>query len=162
MFRSLWPSPCRLTDRLCPLPGLGCPLVWGTATGQERSGRLTGFGTAPLESAGGTELCHSPLQMDPVQKAVISHTFGVPSPLKKKLFISCNICHLRFNSAVRGSRGNGWEGSGPPLGHCALTSHPLLIPAPSHNPSRPHVAYWDSIFSPLLHTHLLDVPEAIV
>ncbi|KAB0397682.1 hypothetical protein E2I00_019131 [Balaenoptera physalus] len=30
---------------------------------------------------------------------VISHTFGVPSPLKKKLFISCNICHLRFNSA---------------------------------------------------------------
>ncbi|KAM5274542.1 zinc finger protein 385C isoform 7-T7 [Ctenodactylus gundi] len=38
-------------------------------------------------------------QMDPVQKAVISHTFGVPSPLKKKLFISCNICHLRFNSA---------------------------------------------------------------
>ncbi|XP_045692447.1 zinc finger protein 385C isoform X2 [Phyllostomus hastatus] len=37
--------------------------------------------------------------MDPVQKAVISHTFGVPTPLKKKLFISCNICHLRFNSA---------------------------------------------------------------
>lgn len=44
-----------------------------------------------------------PLQMDPVQKAVISHTFGVPAPLKKKQFISCNICHLRFNSAV--SRG---------------------------------------------------------
>ncbi|EPY82315.1 hypothetical protein CB1_000663007 [Camelus ferus] len=39
--------------------------------------------------------------MDPVQKAVISHTFGVPSPLKKKLFISCNICHLRFNSACQ-------------------------------------------------------------
>ncbi|XP_031209925.1 zinc finger protein 385C [Mastomys coucha] len=38
-------------------------------------------------------------KMDPVQKAVISHTFGVPSPLKKKLTISCNICHLRFNSA---------------------------------------------------------------
>ncbi|XP_062968546.1 zinc finger protein 385C-like isoform X3 [Cynocephalus volans] len=36
--------------------------------------------------------------MDPVQKAVINHTFGVPSPMKKKLFISCNICHLRFNS----------------------------------------------------------------
>lgn len=45
--------------------------------------------------------------MDPVQKAVISHTFGVPSPLKKKLFISCNICHLRFNSAVRGNHGIG-------------------------------------------------------
>uniref|UniRef100_A0A8C0ITL7 Zinc finger protein 385C n=1 Tax=Chelonoidis abingdonii TaxID=106734 RepID=A0A8C0ITL7_CHEAB len=37
--------------------------------------------------------------MDPVQKAVINHTFGVPSPPKKKQFISCNICHLRFNSA---------------------------------------------------------------
>ncbi|KFV63255.1 Zinc finger protein 385B, partial [Dryobates pubescens] len=34
--------------------------------------------------------------MDPVQKAVISHTFGVPAPLKKKQFISCNICHLRL------------------------------------------------------------------
>uniref|UniRef100_A0A8C9SFK7 Zinc finger protein 385C n=1 Tax=Scleropages formosus TaxID=113540 RepID=A0A8C9SFK7_SCLFO len=37
--------------------------------------------------------------MDPVQKAVINHTFGVPQPLKKKPVISCNICHLRFNSA---------------------------------------------------------------
>ncbi|XP_066521801.1 zinc finger protein 385C-like isoform X2 [Hoplias malabaricus] len=36
--------------------------------------------------------------MDPVQKAVISHTFGLPHPIKKKQIISCNICHLRFNS----------------------------------------------------------------
>ncbi|XP_024864661.2 zinc finger protein 385C isoform X2 [Kryptolebias marmoratus] len=36
--------------------------------------------------------------MDPVQKAVINHTFGVPQTLKKKQIISCNICHLRFNS----------------------------------------------------------------
>ncbi|KAM8947303.1 zinc finger protein 385C isoform 2-T2 [Pelodytes ibericus] len=36
--------------------------------------------------------------MDPVQKAVINHTFGGPSPPKRKTFISCNICHLRFNS----------------------------------------------------------------
>ncbi|XP_056404814.1 zinc finger protein 385C isoform X4 [Hyla sarda] len=36
--------------------------------------------------------------MDPVQKAVINHTFGGPSPPKRKPFISCNICHLRFNS----------------------------------------------------------------
>lgn len=41
--------------------------------------------------------------MDPVQKAVINHTFGVPQPLKKKQIISCNICHLRFNSTVRNS-----------------------------------------------------------
>jgi hypothetical protein len=37
--------------------------------------------------------------MDPVQKAVINHTFGVAPP-KKKSIISCNICHLRFNSMV--------------------------------------------------------------
>lgn len=61
----------------------------------------------PLPEATPELLCPpTPSQMDPVQKAVISHTFGVPSPLKKKLFISCNICHLRFNSAVRGSSGN--------------------------------------------------------
>nr|XP_020513942.1 zinc finger protein 385C-like isoform X1 [Labrus bergylta] len=35
--------------------------------------------------------------MDPVQKAVINHTFGMAPP-KKKPIISCNICHLRFNS----------------------------------------------------------------
>ncbi|XP_049715023.1 zinc finger protein 385C isoform X3 [Elephas maximus indicus] len=54
------------------------------------------FSTSRLQSYCGLP---PPSQMDPVQKAVISHTFGVPSPLKKKLFISCNICHLRFNSA---------------------------------------------------------------
>lgn len=37
--------------------------------------------------------------MDPVQKAVINHTFGMAQP-KKKPIISCNICHLRFNSTV--------------------------------------------------------------
>lgn len=39
-------------------------------------------------------------QMDPVQKAVINHTFGVSIPPKKKQVISCNICQLRFNSDV--------------------------------------------------------------
>ncbi|KAM3859947.1 zinc finger protein 385D-like [Diretmus argenteus] len=38
--------------------------------------------------------------MDPVQKAVINHTFGVAPP-KKKPVISCNICHLRFNSTTQ-------------------------------------------------------------
>ncbi|NWT60947.1 Z385C protein, partial [Erythrocercus mccallii] len=65
--------------------------------------------------------------MDPVQKAVISHTFGVPAPLKKKQFISCNICHLRFNSAVsgaidgagreQGARGQPLSGASPAMGH---------------------------------------------
>ncbi|KAJ8352185.1 hypothetical protein SKAU_G00236610 [Synaphobranchus kaupii] len=43
------------------------------------------------------EILHA-LQMDPVQKAVINHTFGVSIPPKKKQVISCNICQLRFNS----------------------------------------------------------------
>lgn len=38
--------------------------------------------------------------MDPVQKAVINHTFGVSLVPKKKQVISCNVCHLRFNSDV--------------------------------------------------------------
>ncbi|KAF7645915.1 hypothetical protein LDENG_00196720, partial [Lucifuga dentata] len=36
--------------------------------------------------------------MDPVQKAVINHTFGVSMAPKKKHVISCNVCQLRFNS----------------------------------------------------------------
>ncbi|GAA6088046.1 zinc finger protein 385B-like isoform X1 [Tachysurus ichikawai] len=36
--------------------------------------------------------------MDPVQKAVISHTFSIAQSLKKTQIITCNICHLRFNS----------------------------------------------------------------
>ncbi|XP_035308444.1 zinc finger protein 385D isoform X2 [Cricetulus griseus] len=36
--------------------------------------------------------------MDPIQKAVINHTFGVPLPHRRKQIISCNICQLRFNS----------------------------------------------------------------
>ncbi|XP_013863076.1 zinc finger protein 385D isoform X2 [Austrofundulus limnaeus] len=38
--------------------------------------------------------------MDPVQKAVINHTFGMAQQ-KKKPIISCNICHLRFNSTTQ-------------------------------------------------------------
>uniref|UniRef100_A0A673JG97 Zinc finger protein 385D-like n=1 Tax=Sinocyclocheilus rhinocerous TaxID=307959 RepID=A0A673JG97_9TELE len=48
--------------------------------------------------------------MDPVQKAVINHTFGVPQSLKKKQVISCNICHLRFNSTVSVQRTSHWMG----------------------------------------------------
>lgn len=86
-----------------------------------------------------TEPPSLPLQMDPVQKAVISHTFGVPAPLKKKQFISCNICHLRFNSAVSGARlglgasgglrarpwqgGSGTSGTSPTVG----PSHPPVV-----------------------------------
>ncbi|XP_078537609.1 zinc finger protein 385B isoform X2 [Lissotriton helveticus] len=39
--------------------------------------------------------------MDPVQKAVINHTFGVSLPPRKKQVISCNVCQLRFNSDIQ-------------------------------------------------------------
>ncbi|KAG8129589.1 hypothetical protein E2320_016267 [Naja naja] len=39
-----------------------------------------------------------PWQMDPVQKAVINHTFGVPVTKAKRPIISCNVCQIRFNS----------------------------------------------------------------
>ncbi|XP_028436690.1 zinc finger protein 385D isoform X2 [Perca flavescens] len=36
-------------------------------------------------------------QMDPVQKAVLHHTLGLPPTVKRK-HVSCSVCQLRFNS----------------------------------------------------------------
>uniref|UniRef100_A0A7N8Y4C1 Zinc finger protein 385A-like n=1 Tax=Mastacembelus armatus TaxID=205130 RepID=A0A7N8Y4C1_9TELE len=36
--------------------------------------------------------------MDPVQKAVLTHTFGPPMVKTKRPIISCNVCQIRFNS----------------------------------------------------------------
>ncbi|XP_037540099.1 zinc finger protein 385A [Nematolebias whitei] len=44
-------------------------------------------------------LFHNFNTMDPVQKAVINHTFGVPLVKTKRPIISCNVCQIRFNSA---------------------------------------------------------------
>ncbi|KAM6980150.1 zinc finger protein 385A-like isoform 2-T2 [Aplochiton taeniatus] len=41
---------------------------------------------------------HSFSTMDPVQKAVMSHTFGPPMVKTKRPIISCNVCQIRFNS----------------------------------------------------------------
>ncbi|KAG7471861.1 hypothetical protein MATL_G00102580 [Megalops atlanticus] len=43
-------------------------------------------------------LFHNFSTMDPVQKAVINHTFGVPLIKTKRPIISCNVCQIRFNS----------------------------------------------------------------
>ncbi|RVE70510.1 hypothetical protein OJAV_G00065330 [Oryzias javanicus] len=43
-------------------------------------------------------LFHNFNTMDPVQKAVINHTFGVPLVKTKRPVISCNVCQIRFNS----------------------------------------------------------------
>ncbi|KAK3519128.1 hypothetical protein QTP70_018847 [Hemibagrus guttatus] len=51
--------------------------------------------THPPHSVG---LFHNFNTMDPVQKAVINHTFGVPLVKTKRPIISCNVCQIRFNS----------------------------------------------------------------
>ncbi|CDQ58024.1 unnamed protein product [Oncorhynchus mykiss] len=50
----------------------------------------------PLDTASAVSLFPSFSMMDPVQKAVMHHTFGV-HPLKRR-HVSCSVCQLRFNS----------------------------------------------------------------
>ncbi|XP_053173783.1 zinc finger protein 385A isoform X2 [Scomber japonicus] len=55
----------------------------------------------PMETAPpphSMSLFHNFNAMDPVQKAVINHTFGVPLVKTKRPVISCNVCQIRFNS----------------------------------------------------------------
>ncbi|XP_053554491.1 zinc finger protein 385B isoform X2 [Bombina bombina] len=56
------------------------------------------FVSFPMDSGPAIGLFPNFNTMDPVQKAVINHTFGVSIPPKKKQVISCNVCQLRFNS----------------------------------------------------------------
>ncbi|KYO17759.1 zinc finger protein 385B isoform A [Alligator mississippiensis] len=56
------------------------------------------FISFPVDSNSAVGLFPNFNTMDPVQKAVINHTFGVSIPPKKKQVISCNVCQLRFNS----------------------------------------------------------------
>ncbi|XP_013767958.1 zinc finger protein 385A-like isoform X2 [Pundamilia nyererei] len=54
----------------------------------------------PLESPhpASIGLFHNFNTMDPVQKAVMTHTFGPPMMKTKRPIISCNVCQIRFNS----------------------------------------------------------------
>uniref|UniRef100_A0AAY5EB63 Zinc finger protein 385D n=1 Tax=Electrophorus electricus TaxID=8005 RepID=A0AAY5EB63_ELEEL len=72
--------------------------------------------TAPPHSVG---LFHNFNTMDPVQKAVINHTFGVPLVKTKRPVISCNVCQIRFNSEV-----------GTPLRQLRNHAYGLVRPAP--------------------------------
>ncbi|XP_058888183.1 zinc finger protein 385B isoform X3 [Acipenser ruthenus] len=56
------------------------------------------FMSFPMDTSSAVGLFPNFNTMDPVQKAVINHTFGVSSPPPKKQVISCNVCQLRFNS----------------------------------------------------------------
>ncbi|XP_067891627.1 zinc finger protein 385B isoform X1 [Heterodontus francisci] len=59
---------------------------------------IKSFMPFPMDAGSAVGLFPNFNTMDPVQKAVINHTFGVSVPPKKKQIISCNVCQLRFNS----------------------------------------------------------------
>ncbi|KAM4526740.1 zinc finger protein 385B-like isoform 1-T1 [Fundulus diaphanus] len=76
------------------LPLLGRPLQ------QQTHAQLEHFLPLRVSSSSPLSLFPNFNTMDPVQKAVINHTFGMSQPRKKPI-ISCNICHLRFNSTTQ-------------------------------------------------------------
>ncbi|XP_074514609.1 zinc finger protein 385B isoform X3 [Sebastes fasciatus] len=86
----------------CTTAGSGCGAVGGAlpgligATGP--SVMMKPFLSFPVETTSPVGLFPNFNTMDPVQKAVINHTFGVTLVPKKKQVISCNVCQLRFNS----------------------------------------------------------------
>ncbi|KAF7662272.1 hypothetical protein LDENG_00239200 [Lucifuga dentata] len=51
----------------------------------------------PLDTASAVSLFPGFNTMDPVQKAVLHHTLGLPPTVKRK-HVSCSVCQLRFNS----------------------------------------------------------------
>ncbi|XP_012988173.1 zinc finger protein 385B [Esox lucius] len=59
---------------------------------------MKSFMSFPVDTSSAVGLFPNFNTMDPVQKAIINHTFGVSIAPKRKQVISCNICQLRFNS----------------------------------------------------------------
>ncbi|XP_029929103.1 zinc finger protein 385D isoform X2 [Myripristis murdjan] len=51
----------------------------------------------PLDTSSSVSLFPGFNAMDPVQKAVLHHTLGLPPSAKRK-HVSCSVCQLRFNS----------------------------------------------------------------
>uniref|UniRef100_A0A7N8XVJ9 Zinc finger protein 385B n=1 Tax=Mastacembelus armatus TaxID=205130 RepID=A0A7N8XVJ9_9TELE len=100
--------PLLLSCDFCPTPNpnnhrrSGCGTVGGTLPGligaSCPSVMMKPFLSFPVETAAPVGLFPNFNTMDPVQKAVINHTFGVTMVPKKKQVISCNVCQLRFNS----------------------------------------------------------------
>ncbi|XP_058869102.1 zinc finger protein 385A [Acipenser ruthenus] len=97
----------------------------------------------PMETQPSMGLFHNFSTMDPVQKAVMNHTFGAPLIRTKRAVISCNVCQIRFNSEnqaeahykgnrhARRVRGIETSKSRP-----RENDKPLLLPAPAP-PSTP-------------------------
>ncbi|XP_029315521.1 zinc finger protein 385B [Cottoperca gobio] len=82
--------------------GSGCGAVGGALPrligGTGPSMMMKPFMSFPVETTSPVGLFPNFNTMDPVQKAVINHTFGVTLVPKKKHVVSCTVCQLRFNS----------------------------------------------------------------
>ncbi|XP_041844721.1 zinc finger protein 385D isoform X2 [Melanotaenia boesemani] len=77
--------------------GLMPALVRPTLPAVQTSLGMKQFLPIPLDSASAVSLFPGFNTMDPVQKAVLHHTLGLP-PTAKRKHASCSVCQLRFNS----------------------------------------------------------------
>uniref|UniRef100_A0A3Q3JHV2 C2H2-type domain-containing protein n=1 Tax=Monopterus albus TaxID=43700 RepID=A0A3Q3JHV2_MONAL len=77
--------------------GLMPALVRPTLPAVQTSLGLKQFLPFPLDTASAVSLFPGFNTMDPVQKAVLHHTLGLP-PTAKRKHVSCSVCQLRFNS----------------------------------------------------------------
>ncbi|MED6281625.1 hypothetical protein CHARACLAT_023558, partial [Characodon lateralis] len=91
-----------MSSYLSLFPGGGSGAVGGALPGiigaTSPSVVMKPFLPFPMETTSPVGLFPNFSTMDPVQKAVINHTFGVTMVPKKKQVISCSVCQLRFNS----------------------------------------------------------------
>ncbi|XP_028281319.1 zinc finger protein 385D [Parambassis ranga] len=72
-------------------------LVRPTLPAVQTSLGMKQFLPIPLDAASAVSLFPGFSTMDPVQKAVLHHTLGLP-PTTKRKHVSCSVCQLRFNS----------------------------------------------------------------
>uniref|UniRef100_A0A3P9IAB6 Zinc finger protein 385D n=1 Tax=Oryzias latipes TaxID=8090 RepID=A0A3P9IAB6_ORYLA len=80
----------------CP-SGLMPALVRPTLPAVQSSLGMKQFLPMPLDTASAVSLFPGFSAMDPVQKAILHHTLGLP-PIVKRKHVSCSVCQLRFNS----------------------------------------------------------------
>uniref|UniRef100_H2TII0 Zinc finger protein 385D n=1 Tax=Takifugu rubripes TaxID=31033 RepID=H2TII0_TAKRU len=72
-------------------------LVRPTMAAVPPSLRMKAFLPFPLDTTSAVRLLPGFSAMDPVQKAILHHTLGLP-PATKRKHASCGVCQMRFNS----------------------------------------------------------------
>ncbi|KAK5599176.1 hypothetical protein CRENBAI_024916 [Crenichthys baileyi] len=77
--------------------GLMPTLVRPTLPAVQNSLGIKQFLPIPLDTASAVSLFPGFNMIDPVQKAILHHTLGIP-PTAKRKHVSCSVCRLRFNS----------------------------------------------------------------